>query len=93
MDGRRGDSFVRSLGFSDDKLNDLMDRGRAEIDPAKRKAIYDEWQARALELSPIVGINWRAQGYATQKSVSGFGNIPGFLTFHSGSTIESALIG
>ncbi len=93
VDGRRGISFIRSLGFSDDRLNELMDRGRAEIDQAKRKAIYDEWQARALELAPIVGINWRAQGYATQKRVSGFGNIPGFLTFHSGSTIETAMIG
>jgi peptide/nickel transport system substrate-binding protein len=90
VDGRRGASFVRSHGFSDDKLNDLMDRGRAEIDPVKRKAIYDEWNARAIETVPIVGINWRAQGYGFQKGVSGFANIPGFLTFYSGSTIETA---
>ena len=93
VDGRRGASFVRSHGFSDDTLNDLMDRGRAEIDPAKRKAIYDEWQAKALELAPIVGINWRAQGYATQAAVKGFANIPGFLTFYSGSIIETVEIG
>ena len=90
VDGRRGASFVRSHGFSDDKLNELLDAGRAEIDQAKRKAIYDEWQARSLETVPLVGINWRAQGYATQKAVSGFANIPGFLTFYSGSMIELA---
>ena len=90
VDGRRGLSFVRSYGFSDDALNDLMDRGRAEVEFKARKAIYDEWQRRALELAPIVGINWRAQGYATQTSVSGFKGLPGFLTFWSGLMIEEA---
>ncbi|MEL6236547.1 MAG: ABC transporter substrate-binding protein [Pseudomonadota bacterium] len=92
VDGRRGASFVRSHGFSDDALNALLDEGAAEIDLAKRKAIYDAWQARALELAPIVGINWRAQGYAWQKPVAGFANIPGFLTFYSGSMIEEAFV-
>ena len=92
VDGRRGASFVRSHGFNDPELDDLMDQGRSEIDQVKRKAIYDKWQARALETVPIVGINWRSQGYATQDSVSGFANIPGFLTFYSGSMIEEAEI-
>ena len=92
VDGRRGASFVRSHGFDDAEINDLLDQGAAEIDQAKRKAIYDRWQARALETVPLVGINWRSQGYATQKSVSGFANIPGFLTFYSGSMIEEAEI-
>jgi len=90
VDGRLGDSFVRSHGFNDPELNELMDKGRAEIDQAKRKDIYDRWQARALETVPLVGINWRSQGYATQTAVSGFANIPGFLTFYSGSMIEEA---
>ncbi len=90
VDGRRGASYVRSFGFDDEELNRLMDEGRAELDPAKRKAIYDQWQARSLELAPMVGINWRSQGYATQKNVEGFTNIPGFLTFYSGSTLETA---
>ena len=37
-------------------------------------------------------INWRAQGYATQAYVSGFKNMPGFLTFYSGYTIENTAI-
>ena len=90
VDGRRGDSFVRSFGFEDEELNKLMDEGRAELDPEKRKAIYDQWQQRSLELAPIVGINWRSQGYATQNHVDGFNNIPGFLTFYSGSILETA---
>jgi peptide/nickel transport system substrate-binding protein len=92
VDGRLGSSFSRSFGFDDAELNDLIDKGRAEIDQAKRKDIYDRWQARALETVPLVGINWRSQGYATQTAVSGFANIPGFLTFYSGSMIEEAEI-
>ena len=90
-DGRRGDSYGRSIGFSDDVLNDLLDRGRAEVEFEKRKAIYDEWQRRALEVVPLVGINWRAQGYATQNNISGFKGLPGFLTFYSGLMIEEAM--
>jgi peptide/nickel transport system substrate-binding protein len=90
VDGRRGASFVRSFGFDDEELNRLMDEGRTELDPAKRKAIYDQWQARSLELAPMIGINWRSQGYATQANVEGFKNIPGFLTFYSGSILETA---
>lgn len=89
VDGRRGDSYVRSFGFDDEDLNRLMDEGRTELDQAKRKEIYDEWQALALELAPLVGINWRSQGYATQRNVEGFTNIPGFLTFYSGSVLET----
>lgn len=93
VDGRLGNGYGRSFGFSDDKLNELTDRGASEIDPAKRKEIYDQWQKRALETVPLVGINWRAQGYGLQKSVKGFVNIPGFLTFFSGYMIEEAEAG
>ena len=91
VDGRRGNSYGMSFGFSDDVLNDLLDQGRAEVDFAKRKEIYDAWQRRALEVVPLVGINWRAQGYATQASISGFKGLPGFLTFYSGLMIEEAM--
>jgi peptide/nickel transport system substrate-binding protein len=90
VDGRRGASYVRSFNFDDEELDKLMDEGRAELDPDKRKAIYDQWQARALELAPLVTINWRSQGYAFQNNVEGFKNIPGFLTFYSGSILETA---
>lgn len=92
MDGRLGAAYTRSHGFNDPEINELIDAGIAEIDTAKRKAIYDRLQARALETVPLVGINWRSQGYATQKAVQGFVNIPGFLTFYSGNMIEEAEI-
>ena len=92
LDGSRGNSYIRSLGFADGEINALLAEGRQVLDPAKRKAIYDKIHARALELAPIVPINWRAQGYATQAYVSGFKNMPGFLTFYSGYTIENTVI-
>ena len=92
VDGRRGISYGRSVGFNDEALNALIDQGRAEIDFAKRKEIYDAWQKRALETVPLVGINWRAQGYGFQTSVSGFKGLPGFLTFYSGLMIEEASV-
>ena len=90
VDGRRGNTYGKSFDFSDDRLNELLDQGRAEVDFEKRKAIYDAWQQRALEVVPLVGINWRAQGYATQANISGFRGLPGFLTFYSGLMIEEA---
>ena len=92
VDGSQGPSFIRSFGFSDDGINKLLDSGRQELDKGKRKAIYDNLQRKMLELAPIVPLNWRAQGYATQTYVSGFKNIPGFLTFYSGYTIEDVEI-
>lgn len=91
IDGRRGNTYGRSFGFSDDVLNDLLDQGRAEVKFEKRKEIYDAMQRRALEVVPLVGINWRAQGYATQAAISGFKGLPGFLTFYSGLMIEEAM--
>jgi peptide/nickel transport system substrate-binding protein len=67
--------------------------GRAEFDPAKRKSIYKEMESIAIAEVPIVGLAWRSQGYAMQKDVSGFKNLPGALTFYSGLTLEQAAIG
>ena len=75
------------------KLTELLKAGRAEFDTAKRKAIYKELEALAIEEVPLVGLAWRAQGYAMQKRVSGFNNLPGALTFSSGTTLEDATVG
>ena len=90
IDGRICSPLSCSNGLSDTKLNALLDAGRTELDQAKRRSIYDKVQMRFNEIIPIVTINWRAQGYATQKNTRGFQNIPGFLTFFSGLMIENA---
>lgn len=92
LDGTQGTSYIRSLGFDDQELNDMLDAGRRELDKAKRKDIYKNIHKRALELVPIVTLNWRAQGYASQTYIEGFKNMPGFLTFYSGYTLENTSI-
>ena len=89
MDGSLAASYVRSYGFKDEKISSLFAAGRQESDLEKRKVIYAELQQRALDEAPLIPINWRAQGYGMQNYVSGFTNIPGFLTFFSGTVIEN----
>ncbi|GAA2180223.1 ABC transporter substrate-binding protein [Brooklawnia cerclae] len=81
------------FGYDDPTVNDLLTRGRAATDETERKAIYDELGAYVLENAPIVGLAWRSQAYGYDKKVSGFSNIPGFLTFDSGYTLADATIG
>lgn len=87
-----GDKLVRTNNspyFNDAKINELLDKGRSTVDKAERAKIYDEFVDRALELSPLVYFMWREQSYAVKKGVTGFTNMPGFLTFQSGFSIEN----
>jgi peptide/nickel transport system substrate-binding protein len=72
---------------------DLLTRGRAEFDEAKRVAIYKDMQRAALEEVPLVGLAWRAQGFGMDKRVSGFSNLPGALTTSSGALLAETTIG
>lgn len=93
MDDSLSASYVRSFGLKAPKIAELLKAGRAEFDLAKRKAIYKELESVAINEAPIVGLAWRSQGYATQKDVAGFKNLPGALTFHSGITLEETSVG
>ncbi|MEJ0016693.1 MAG: ABC transporter substrate-binding protein [Acetobacteraceae bacterium] len=86
-------SYVRSFGLDIPKLNELLAAGRAEFDNAKRHAIYTELQRVYLEQAPVVGLCFRAQGYAMSRQVSGFQNLPGALSFYSGATFEQTSTG
>ena len=93
IDGSLSASYSRSFGLKTDKITALIKAGRGEFDPAKRKAIYKELETMVGEEAPIVGLAWRSQGYAMQKRVSGFKNLPGALTFYSGTTFEDVTVG
>ena len=93
MDGSLAASYARSYGFKDARISELFAKGRQEANFEKRKVLYAELQQRALDLAPVIPINWRAQGYGYQSYLSGFTNIPGFLTFFSGMVIENIEIG
>ena len=86
-------SYNRSFGYGNPRVDELLAKGRAELDREKRKQIYRRVQALALEDAPLVGLTWRSQGYAMQRGVKGFKNLPGFLTFYSGTTLEDAEAG
>lgn len=86
-----GEQLVRlnnSAHFNDPEINLLLDKGRVTLDPAEREKIYGQFVNRALEQSPFVYLIWRDQSFGLRKNVKGFTNIPGFLTFQSGITIE-----
>lgn len=93
IDGSLSPSYVRSFGVRVPRIEELLKMGRAESDAPKRKSIYREMESVALAEAPIVGLAWRSQGYAMQKDVTGFKNLPGALTFNSGLTLEQAAVG
>lgn len=88
LGGGQSASYSRSFGYANAKVDELLDKGRAEFDPEKRKAIYRELEQVALKDAGVVGLVWRSQGYGLKKSGTGFKNLPGALTFFSGITLE-----
>ncbi|WP_375449860.1 ABC transporter substrate-binding protein [uncultured Devosia sp.] len=58
--------------FADDELDSLMQQGRAETDPAKRKAIFTQFEQRLAEQSPWIWLSTSFSYTAQQKTVSGF---------------------
>lgn len=93
IDGSLAPFYARSFGMKTDKITALLQAGRTEFDTAKRKAIYRQVEALAIDEAPMVGLAWRSQGYAMRKEVTGFTNMPGALTFYSGLTLENAMAG
>ena len=93
LDGRLAPSYVRSYALDIPALDRLIDAVRAEFDTTKRQAIYTELQKVYLQEVPMIGICFRAQGYASSREVRDFHNMPGALTFYSGTTFETTTTG
>jgi peptide/nickel transport system substrate-binding protein len=93
VDGSLSPSISRSFKLDIPKITELLAAGRAEFDLEKRKKIYHEMESVALDEVPMVGLCLRKQGYAMKKSVTGFKNLPGQLTFSSGITFEDIMAG
>lgn len=90
VDGSLTPAYGRSINLPTPEVHALLAQGRAEFDPAKRKTIYDAVQRAALDDAAFVGVAWRAQGYAWMRDLHGFSNLPGALSFFSGSTLDNA---
>jgi ABC-type transport system substrate-binding protein len=93
LDGRLAPSYVRSYALDIPALDALIDAGRAEFDADKRKTIYTDLQKIYLLEAPMVGLCFRAQGYGLSRQVRDFHNMPGALTFYSGTTFETTTTG
>ena len=93
LDGRLAPSYIRSYALDLPELDKLIDAGRAEFDAAKRQAIYTNLQKVYLQEAPMIGLCFRAQGYAMSRQVRDFHNMPGALTFYSGTTFETTTTG
>jgi peptide/nickel transport system substrate-binding protein len=93
VDGRLSPSYVRSYALDVPELDRLIDAGRAEFDLGKRHAIYTDLQKVYLREAPMIGLCFRAQGYGMSRQVRDFHNMPGALTFYSGTTFETATTG
>ena len=89
--GSGTNAYSRSFGFSSPHIDRLLTAGRTELDQKKRMAIYDELQKAAFAEMPFVGLTWRAQAYGMQRSISGFRNLPGALTFYSPISLEDTV--
>ena len=71
---------VNSGRYSNPKVDELIDAGRAESDPAKRAAIYKQLQDIVADDAPWVFIaNWK-QNAVSSASVKGFELHPSFTT-------------
>ncbi|HTD47355.1 MAG TPA: ABC transporter substrate-binding protein [bacterium] len=86
-------NYLVAPGYANPTLDQLLDQARATLDVSKRKALYNRIQKAALDDSAYIFLTWREQGYAYKKSLSGFRNLPGFLTFYSGYTLEETAPG
>jgi ABC-type transport system substrate-binding protein len=93
IDGSLPPDNSHSFGLPTPRIHELLAQGRAEFDPAKRRAIYDEVQQLAIAEVPLVGLCWRAQGYAMASDLTGFTNLPGGLNFYSGYSLEDVAFG
>lgn len=90
LDGELPANISRSFGLRTPELHALFAAGRAAFDEGRRRAIYAEMEMRALDECPLVGLAWRAQGYAMARDLLGFRNLPGSATFFSGLTLEDS---
>jgi ABC-type transport system substrate-binding protein len=77
-------SFLRSFGYDNPALNAKLDEGLRATDDATKKAAYNAALKIMQTDVPYAPINTREQAFAYDSKVSGFKNLPGFLSFYSG---------
>jgi peptide/nickel transport system substrate-binding protein len=80
---------VNNFLFKDSVIDRLLERGRVNVDPARRKVIYDELQRALVEAAPAVFLYGPMETQVLQNSLRGFklvGN--GALYYLEEATVE-----
>lgn len=85
-------SYLRSYGYENARVGELLTQARGTPDQAGRKALYDEVVSLALEDAAFVGLTWRSDAFAMKAAVNGFHNMPGPATIFSPSTLEETTV-
>ncbi|MEO8757509.1 MAG: ABC transporter substrate-binding protein [Devosia sp.] len=69
-------NLLKVSNFVDDELDSLMQQGRVETDPTKRKVIFQQFEHHLAEMSPWIWLS-TSYGYTAQlKTVHGFVSSP-----------------
>lgn len=75
--GPTGSFYQTAVGFQDDEIDRLLELGRQTHDRDERRRIYQALDRRIVELAPVTGVVYRAQGMAMRREVEGIAFIPG----------------
>lgn len=68
----KGVAFSNGAGYSNPRVDHLLDVAQVELDPAQRKAYYHEFQRIVMEDLPLIPLYWSTGGYlGANKRVSG----------------------
>lgn len=65
-------NLLKVSNYVDEELDSLMEQGRVETDPAKRKEIFAQFEAHLAEMAPWIWLSTSNTYTAQLKSVSGF---------------------
>jgi len=87
-----GPDLAKSFGWTNPAIMQALAEGRTAADVDSRKAAYTEAIDLIASDVPFVPLVQRGQAFAYNAKVSGFANLPGFLTFFSGYSLTDTTI-
>ncbi len=75
----RSDAAWNDVFFVNEESDALLDAGRKELDPEKRKAIYNEWQTLVMEELPYYPLAFPLARNCVDQRIQGLNTNPGPL--------------
>lgn len=71
-----GAAYAKGVGYENQTLADLLEQGRSETDPEKRKELYRQFEEALLDEAPWIFILFRPQAEVMAASVKGYERLP-----------------